>query len=293
MISVSLVLSVATACVSPDINVSDYYPNFSILGFAKCGTSHLHSLIKSHPMVQQAGRTKETCFHGGIVGQLNRKSPAHPYSVNSCLKRFDQLRTHRCLWPRLTFKPKYIFSLRPPADYLWARYNFWTVDLDVRWHSPGRWTNLENYRSPEMFHELVLAGDKIRLDSRPTMPHYAAGIVRPWILELEKTQAAVGMANLLIINIDEIQTDQTDPGFQKRLCEFLGLSLDLTLSNIRTNSGAYLRGRGASNAGIQSNGRYEVSGWRPMLNATRVLINTREKQACAELRARFNTTLCN
>jgi len=274
-------------------NVSSFYPNFHVLGFAKCGTSFLYEFIRSHKQVQAAHTQKERCFDTNSVMGLLRKRSQSPYSVSGCLSRI-QLTSTACLWPLLEFQPKYIISVREPADWLWAKYNYWTIAMDTKLNTPSHWTNQNSYRSPELFHELVLAGSRVVIDTRPGYEHYGNPIVAKWIEEIQHVSTLVGAANLMVVNID---SPKSDPDFAAHLAAFLGLSNDFELSpSGLINSGASYESKGASKKtaakSTANDGLYKVSGWRPMFNTTRSLIREREHPACVQLAQRFVPLPC-
>jgi hypothetical protein len=66
--------------------------------------------------------------------------------------------------PRQIFellKPKSLKALiimRDYAERAWSAYNFWCEPrIDAKCEKLGQWVTKDHYRSPEMFHELILA----------------------------------------------------------------------------------------------------------------------------------------
>jgi hypothetical protein len=283
------------ACGGANVNVSALYPNFHVLGFQKCGTSYVHHLIVSHPLVQQAGPHKEFCFSPENLRKLHKKTASKPYSSNACIHGLPQLVSHKCIWPALNFQPKYVVLVRQPAEYLWARYNLWTLAMDSDIHPYGGqldWTNNKTYRPPEMFHELVVAGDRVAVDSRINMRHFGTHVVEWWLHEIVGMIEAVGSPNLLVLDIGEA----AQSSFRARLAAFLGLGDPSSFKlpkRMHVNSGGSFAARGANSRseGPAVGGLYEVSGRRPMLARTRALINQRERPACVEMAARFSVDL--
>jgi len=258
----------------------------------KCGTSFLYMLIKSHPQVQGSAASKEYCFTAKSTGELLPKVGSR-YSVNGCIAGAGHLVQHQCLWPLLTFQPKYLIAVRDPAEYLWARYNFWTIAMDGDLNPPTHWATHKTYRSPQLFHELVVAGERVVIDTRPDMVHYGAPIVATWREHIHTALVKVGGANLLVVDMN--MSDR--PDFTARLAAFLGLTNDFKLSaSMIVNSGASFNSRGAERSSDKSHqkhgeGLYEISAWRPMLTATRILINQREQPECLKLAQRFSVLL--
>lgn len=53
-------------------------------------------------------------------------------------------------------------TIRHVATYAWAAYNFWNLPMDRDINPTGQWAvSGVNYRSPELFHELMLSRGKI------------------------------------------------------------------------------------------------------------------------------------
>lgn len=216
---------------------------------------------------------------------------ASPYSINGCIAGVRQLAQQQCLWPLLTFQPKYLIAVRDPAEYLWARYNFWTIGIDVDLNLPTQWATHKTYRSPELFHELVVAGDRVVIDSRKDMPHYGMSIVANWRHQIHTALRMVGEANLLVVDMT-----MSDPGLTSRLAAFLGLTNAFKLSpSTIINAGASFKDKGVHQRTptniAHPNGVYEVSAWKPMLDATRILITQREHPECVELAQQFSVLL--
>jgi hypothetical protein len=143
------------------VNAADakVYPFVHVIGIPKAGTSYLYKLLTSSPYIEPASRHKEYC-PSDVKFDKTRYSDGFRLAetmttrtANGCIDTRQALQLHACVSPFLRFQPKYIMTIRPPDEYQWARYNFWTNQLDAR-HSPGKWTDGDSYRSPEMFHEL-------------------------------------------------------------------------------------------------------------------------------------------
>ena len=131
-------------------------------------------------------------------------------------------------------------AVRNPAEWQWARYNFWTNELD-RDHVGGRWTSAQNYRSPELFHELVAAGNRTIVDS--IVASYAIDWVRRWLQQAEDANRVVGAGNLLLLAADTLAAPET----HIRIGTHLNIANSFKLGDARVNSGATFRSRGSGN----------------------------------------------
>lgn len=264
------------------------YPSVHIVGVPKAGTSFLFSLLVSHRQVLPANQFKEYCPNRVSYDKAKyfagfRVANPGNLTANGCT---ESLSLHKCLAPYLQFHPKYILSLRNPAEWQWARYNFWTNSMDSQQDTPGQWTNANSYRSPELFHEIVLAGDKTIVSM------YSQDIVRAWLLQIERFKQAVGSSNLLLLNADRLSLPET----RQALAGFLGIDDSFRQAAGRVNSGYKLSSRGEykvldASAGAITGGVYEISGFRPMLNATTKLLNERNRESCCTLRHTYSIDL--
>ena len=288
------------SCDAADATV---YPYVHVIGIPKAGTSYLYALLTSSPEIEPANRVKEYCpgkagydmtkyFAGFKAASVNSKTIR---TVNGCINTRDALRLHECVSPHLRFEPKYIITLRPPDEWQWARYNFWTNSLDARPDTPGRWTDSNSYRSPEMFHQLVLAGNKT------TLKAYASiDLVQNWIDLIEESRRTVGSSNLLLLLSSNLGLPET----RASIAKFLGIREDFGLPlDKRVNSGAKLATRGGKTSStvkavqanhtddMQTSNVYEISKYRPMRDATGLLIRQRNRGACCVMRYNYSIEL--
>jgi hypothetical protein len=179
--------------------------------------------------------------------------------------------------------PKFIFLMRDPADFLWARFNFWTIASDAHLHIPGRWTQNDNFRSPQYFHELLMAEGKIK-GSYNVTPEFTHLIYRLDTLDALIEEA--GRENVLVINSNDLEAECIDD-FLKIFSNWSELSVagfNKEVLRGRTNSGVTLSSRGIdmsiSNINSTSRGVYEISGFRPMLQESREFIYRRVLEFC-------------
>ena len=228
-------------CDAADAKV---YPSVHVIGIPKAGTSYLFALLSSSPYIQPATHTKEYCPSNVRFNKTEYfagfRAAAKANTIqmaNGCINTHEALQLHACVSPYLRFQPKYIIALRPPDEWQWARYNFWTNNLDASRDTPGRWTDSHSYRSPEMFHELVLAGKKTILST-----YASIDLVQGWINLIEQGRRTVGSSNLLLLLSSNLGLPET----RASIATFLGIREDFGLHmDVLVNSGANLATRGA------------------------------------------------
>lgn len=147
------------------------YPRLVVTGLPKAGTSALHELMEEHPNFV-AGAVKENCvgdlssadslwvYFKGLSSQLAaaKEVGSRPaVLVSGCIHRDINIAIHTLLHQPTT---TYVIMTRDFSDMLWATYNFWcSPSYDGPEHcTDARWANRDHhYRSPEMFHEMVIA----------------------------------------------------------------------------------------------------------------------------------------
>eukprot|EP00439_Symbiodinium_sp_Y106_P034862 s7306_g4.t1 len=165
-------------------------------GYGKCGTSHLNSILASHPRIVSLTKDgmaqipwlewsemllhlrRVACSaHGQTKAMLRSCEKMFPMKQDVCQLMFQRAKSadpgseavlvHTAKIPQqpsfqvLGSQVKVIKLLRDPADWLWAAYNYFSSGADAG--HPGSHTEMEfHYRSPEHFHEIVLSGGKLR-----------------------------------------------------------------------------------------------------------------------------------
>jgi hypothetical protein len=303
-----------------------YFPDVSIAGLQKAGSSQLYNILTSHSdmfkfhsekefsfgiphlsmdvsellLLSQEGDPDVTrrnqvsfiqsYFHGRFISKgfeaLTKTSttsttfpPSKKLSVNACLDTITSMMMRQYL--DRTTNSKVIFMVRDPADWLWSSYNFMTfpkhIDL-LSTNMNSRATAPEQYRSPELFHEMLLAGsDRFG----PTAE--LIGVLRDRINNLFSRVIAAAAAadkennniasNILVVKTEDMKPDRIQSsGFIAKLADFLGVSIDgfdasvlQSFSNCGNSHGTHDRCSKASAA-------YAVAGNRSMLEQSRDLI---------------------
>jgi hypothetical protein len=282
------------------------FADLSILGFPKAGTSQLFNLLVSHPQAEPVFKRKEYCIDHGHF--LDYTLPQHLNNPNVLrdlrkklfgyhsymLRKRSEGRTpqfvNACLQPReveyhlsytaLPEASKFILLFRDPADWLWASWNFWIdKNLDDRPAVDHDWATLGvHYRSPELFHELILSRESTKSAAKRfrTMREQTVHTPRRLIHLL-------GRERLLFLKSEDMRaTNGRLPQFLETLGQFTGLSVsdfNTTVASGQTNCNAQ-KGFQNACAGVGTTSGYPITQYRPMLGETRKLIYIQFWEEC-------------
>lgn len=292
------------------------FADFSILGFPKAATSQLYKLLVSHPHTEPVFQRKEFCMdHGHFLDytlpqhlenpkalrELN-KSLFH-YHKHLLRKRTDQdlvmrmpqvgrpLLVNACLQPQevgyhMAYTPmpdssKFFVLFRDPADWLWSSWNFWIdKNLDFRPPIDHDWASVGvHYRSPELFHELILSQESAMSAARRfrTMREQTVHVPRRLLY-------LVGRDRLFFLKSEDMKASNGRlPQFLQQLSDFTGLSLDdfdSTVAHGQTNCNAQKGFQNLCNSTSTSSTGYAITHHRPMLEETRQLIYIQFLEEC-------------
>ncbi|KAL3916256.1 MAG: hypothetical protein SGILL_005259 [Bacillariaceae sp.] len=291
-----------------------YQPDISIIGVPKAGTSQLYNILTSHPdLTRFHPTTKEYCFEFGrgvnadmpvaqlqkilynVVKDIDLPSPdPSKRTVNACLD------LHKAMFMRqylesgsnhtgATSSKKMILILRDPADWLWSGYNFW--------HQPKHhdavkavnfgWAKAPNqYRSPELFHEMLLAGERF-YPTVELLTYFRDKLNGQRIrvaAEIEK--AAPG--TILIVKSEDMSPDIVQSsGFLDTLSDFLGVSQGGFNQSTYSSFSNCGNGRGVGHLCKKSNSAYAVAGGRAMLEESRDLVYLHFAEECKFWKDKF------
>jgi hypothetical protein len=265
------------------------YPDINIIGNGKAGTSHIYRILSGHSQVASAHEEKEFCVRSTDVQRLYeyRKSL---YSRREELKE-TQLTVNGCIGAckglngcvggshevELNYRyipsrsEKFMITFRDPADFLWAGFNFWTMEGldDSEFINPGMWTDAtHHYRSPGLFHEIVASNGRVKafnaLFSRIT------GSTKDALRMME----LVGKKNIIFIRSEDIHpTSIQASGVLYRLANFTNIDPSqygnetMQVTNCNDNKGSVSVCKNASTQGL-----YGISGRQEMFRSTRCLI---------------------
>jgi hypothetical protein len=224
--------------------------------------------------------------------------------INACLQP-EELDYHAAYTP-FPAKAKFIILFRDPADWLWATWNFWfdrALDMprprNHDWASPG-----VHYRSPELFHELILSDETVK----PAATRFA-GMRQETVHTPRRIQVMVGKDNVLCLKNEDMRPEQIrrskggpaventlhrqeDASFLDQLARFTGLNqskFDTTVMSSASNCNSQkgfgkvcnISTSGGSSVGEGGAGQaYEITHHRPMLQATRHLIYLQFHEEC-------------
>jgi hypothetical protein len=306
------------------------FPDVSIVGFQKAGTSHLYKLLATHKSTVTV-KGKEYCIDPGhtLVYDTNdyyyeddvesqkkatqtwqrklfgwhksiyqkRKGLSYPSQrkiLNGCLQ-FDELEFRIRYHPPTSFDNNtklFLVILRDPADWMWAVFNFW-YDRHLDTHSPDThdWVDDPNkhYRSPELFHEFVASGERLKSAARKFGAFRERSVLQPRHLQyiLGNNNASSSIILMFVKNEDLAPDRIVASGLLGRLAHASGLEIngfDPDILGSRTNCGADKGiGKSCSNNGnstTTSNNAYPITRHRTLLAKTRKLIYLQWQEEC-------------
>lgn len=277
------------------------FPKFNVVANLKTGTSQLFNVLNTHRDVgsieddwkehcakdhygsdSPEQDTYEYALYGWHDFYFSRKqyiseTEAKP-QVNGCIGMNADLER------RYAYNPpkegtKFFILLRDPADWAWAAYNFF---CDPSWEDyplDDNWVDeRKHYRSPEVFHEVVLSGGKLLGFG------LLAELRERSITIIRRLRNLVGTENLIILKNEDLQPHVIQSsGLLERLSETTGLPLDgfdPSVVHSRSNCNAN-KGYGekcidnrdtAKDKHSHASVGYPVTQNRPMLEATRKFI---------------------
>jgi hypothetical protein len=204
-------------------------------------------------------------------------------TVNGCLNLHDTWLHLHYLHPA---DAKYFILLRDPADWLWAGWNFWVDDaLDGRSgqvagaDAKKLWASANTeYRSPELFHELIVSGHATKSGAR-----LLDTLRRQTVTAGRRLVALAGQEQVLFLKNEDMLPEHIDEtgGLLDQIANFTGLARSKfkgpglhTMLNCNDNKGFQ------SKCGSSSRGSYEIAGHRKMLEKTRAFIYLHYQEEC-------------
>lgn len=307
----------------------NHSPDIWILGCAKSGTSQLYQILTHHQELQAFHPRKEFCMDPSRL--LNYSKPNdelysslyffHEFmnsNISKPISNRKKLTVNGCLHSRENFlhymymqkyfhnassylaQKKFIIIVRDPADLLYSNFNFFSIpSLDLIGNRPVvSWSyELLDYRTPELFHELLVSGNKSLCGKRMLASLLACFVLFPTWMHL------VGHENVLVLKNEDMFPEVIDNrgGLLDQLSTFLGIdrnSFDSETLKSRTNcndGNMISRGMDAKciNDGNErkhtaSSLSYPISNNRAMLSETRELVYIIASEACHLLEEYFN-----
>mmetsp|Transcript_24495 Transcript_24495/g.68750 ORF Transcript_24495/g.68750 Transcript_24495/m.68750 type:complete len:300 (+) Transcript_24495:1-900(+) len=280
------------------------------MGFPKAGTSQLFKILTTHPHGRPIFKRKEFCIdHGHFLDYTDHslrmvnnstiwdlklklwRYHRHSYKrrQNATVDDPDAVTVNACLQPHemeyhAAYSPlpptsKFFLIFRDPADWLWASWNFWMdKNMDLAKPVDHDWANGDvHYRSPELFHELILSQGKLR----------SAGLRFATMREQTITTGrrlihVVGKRSILFLRNEDLRPQTiVSSGTLRSIAEFSGLEESLfdqsTLSS-RTNCNSNKGFEQSCNTTVSA--AYSITEGREMLHATRELIYIQFHEEC-------------
>jgi hypothetical protein len=144
----------------------------------------------------------------------------------------DKMTVHGCMWTsdiqlsyyylqsQMKQPPKFIYILRDPADLLYSifrHYNLPTWDTTLRKRIAAPMDPLHHWRSPRLFHEMILSGEKSR-------PGHA---LLKWLSQPRRRAhqlvSFAGSDNVLFVKYEDILAPTAPTHFLSQLAAFTGL----------------------------------------------------------------------
>jgi hypothetical protein len=301
------------------INNTSMFPNLSVVGLAKTGTSQFYNILTSHPDAtpDNSEQEKEYCMYGAnhlswddtdpneytdhdkqtvqanlyawhqqaaaaadVKAAQASESQQQLLTVNGCLNLHDTWLHLHYLHP---VNAKYFILLRDPADWLWAGWNFWVDEgLDGRGQAGKKlWASKDTeYRSPELFHEIVVSGHSTKPGAR-----LLDTLRRQTVTAGRRLIALAGKEQVLFLRNEDMLPEHIDRpgGMLDQVANFTGLARSKftgpglhTMLNCNDNKGFEKNCQDEKS----SRGSYEIAGHRKMLEKTRAFIYLHYQEEC-------------
>jgi hypothetical protein len=186
-----------------------------------------------------------------------------------------------------TDSAKYIILLRDPADWLWAGYSFW-LHPEHEDHFPAQkndWASAPmQYRSPEMFHEYMRAGERnlFTLDLLGKFRDYAR-------TTLQLLKEATSKDNILVLKSEDFAPDVVrESGVLQKLANFLDVSAELFDDEVVYSYGNCGDQKGENKKCTKATNAYSITGKRAMFEETRDLVYLQFAEECKFWRDEFD-----
>jgi len=278
------------------------FPDLNVAGLHKCGTSQLTHIIISHPKVRKFRKEgmelffKHDYLFDSIANskeeQLEFQTNLHEFHKNLYNEQMELIGDNDETKSQLTVastlvvddavlrsrflqskKPTRFFILtRDPADWLWAAWNFWLdSELDSKpaeWPKRGWASQKLQYRSPELFHELLLGADRVKSHSWfHRLRDAAVNSPRRYI-------AAFGKDNIFFARNEDMLPVYVDSkgGLLDRLSNFTGLDREGFRASVAKQIHNCNDVKGNEEVCNKTSSSYSIAGGRPMLPESRRLV---------------------
>lgn len=279
------------------------YPRVIVSGVPKAGTSAVYELLSEHPKFIGAPQ-KENCasklytassmwtfFLSLEALTKTALNGAHmpAIMISGCIQQDINIDMHTIMRQPLS---TYILMTRDLSDLIWASYNYWCspfLDGPENCSSEnGHWTDPKyHYRSPELFHELIIAQSEGKfIGGKPgPLRYHLFNQGRMGLYERHLTMFEYGgipKSNVLLIASEDLVSNAT------KVWQIIlsGLNINITFfpdhpqlnqfGKVRVNTGDNKGPRaisGVPRGGNNTSGLYLISKFMPMLPKTRAIIS--------------------
>lgn len=214
-------------------------PSIWIAGFGKSGTSALYYYLSLHPQI--AGHEqKEVCPLSGesaleFLLRLTQMRAPRSYQLLAlgCIESSSPILMQLA---KEFHEMRVILLFRMYPSWLYAAWHFWCfIGYDSDCTYGGQWTNSAvHYRSPQIFHELVVAGD--RLKHNPLLLNLFSASY--YLVFLKENYLFYGRERVLALTSESLA--MKSEATLKRVCKWLGLVVPLKFPaavwNVTVNS---------------------------------------------------------
>jgi hypothetical protein len=283
------------AKLNPTTRTIHCLPSILVLGFPKCGTSALYGLLHLHPSTLGTVH-KEYCIHeNDIVAYLKGlPSPEKVQGkvlISGCLLSTTAQQIFQFLKPKSI---KALFMIRDYAERAWAAYNFWCDPrIDFKCEKPAQWVTENHYRSPEMFHEIILAQHQ-HIPLNLWFPTFLQEAPRYYQDNIHLYAEMIPPQDLHVIDSNQLETSPDI--VWKEIAEFLNHSLISStafhpqIEQFRSRRYNTQQNKGDANyepSEKYQSQRYSISGNRSMLPRTREILTEHWKPDCLWLKETY------
>jgi hypothetical protein len=295
-------------------------PDLNVVGLFKAGTTHLYSLLESHPLVTNFAHGKEVCSlrfgrgflwedweptsivrfdeqeltkrrseaqkgvyksHEAMYAEQVAKNISTEYkTVNGCLL-FETVEMSTWYLRPLPPRKKFFFLFRDPADWLWAAHNYWRQhNLDLDTRPDTRQWAFVNRE----YRSPELFHEFVASGNRTTGGVHLLNL-RKWTVNIpRRLRAMVGDGNALFLrNEDMLPAVMNTPGGAlDRISEIAGLNKTGFDKKYTTQIFNCNQRKGVKKLGCGSErtSAYLIAGNRTMLPETRRLIYLQFWEEC-------------
>jgi len=297
-------------------NVYDFcYPAIIVTGMPKCGTSAMYELLSRYSGAVRMPN-KENCpytrrrGHWEYFQSLPRIKDVSPGKlvIDGCIDTPKNLVFREVILRRP--RTLYIVMVRNYPEMLWSSYNFWCKrEYDGFACDNTRWIKSGMLRSPELFHAMVLKDKNNTLRPNETPLHkgppdmsrpcrFAGGYYTEYLKLL--LQKSVPPSQTLVLASEQLEAQPRHvwARVSHRMKQLTNVSIEEggatgIWSAYAFSLGDFMelrynpqnaKGQQSKKASEYNPGVFNISGFRPMLNETRDLLEDCWSDDCQRIR---------